>query len=239
MIAQPTSRDDGAKSRDFGLRDVAWDRVELVERPAGMAEAAPRNHRHEGAAGGEHRRQHQADVVADSAGGMLVDDRAGQIGPAPVERFARTRHGAREMHALVDVHAAKENRHGERRDLPVADRARCQAGDELPDLLARQRAAVALGADDLLRQHQQIRFSNICDLSVYFSVLNQRRQPWFPRSAMRATPTYDGSPLVLSRMRRLDEHALGVFVRSRQGDIVGRNGVRHRIRCAAREVSAY
>ena len=186
-----------------------------------MAEAAPRNHRHVGSAGGEHRRQHQADVVADSAGGMLVDDRAGQIGPAPVERFARTRHGAREMHALVDVHAAKENRHGERRDLPVADRARCQAGDELPDLLARQRAAVALGADDLLRQHQQIRFSNICDLSVYFSVLNQRRQPWFPRSAMRVTPTYDGSPLVLSRMRRLDEHALGVFVRSRQGGIGG------------------
>ena len=51
---------------------------------------------------------------------------------------------------------------------------------------------------------------------------------------MRVTPTYDGSPLVLSRMRRLDEHALGVFVRSRQGGIGGRNDVRHRIRYLAR-----
>ena len=184
-----------------------------------MAEAAPRNHRHVGSAGGEHRRQHQADVVADFAGGMLVDDRAGQIGPAPVERFARTRHGAREMHALVDVHAAKENRHGERRDLPVADRARCQAGNELPDLLSRQRAAVALGADDLLRQHQQIRFS-----SAMVS----------PERHEGDADFYDGSPRVLSRMRRLDEHALGVFVRSRQGGIGGRNVVRHRIRYATR-----
>ena len=56
--------------------------------------------------------------------------------------------------ALVDVHAAEEHRHREGRDLALADRCPRQAATKNCDLLGRQRAAVALGADDLLRQHQ-------------------------------------------------------------------------------------
>ena len=71
---------------EVGLRVVAGDRIELVERAAGVAEAAAGDHRHVGAAGREHRREHQRDVVADAAGRVLVEDRAGQVGVAPVER---------------------------------------------------------------------------------------------------------------------------------------------------------
>ena len=44
-----------AEGLGVGLGGVAGDRVELVERAAGVAEAAAGDHRHEGAAGGERR----------------------------------------------------------------------------------------------------------------------------------------------------------------------------------------
>ena len=78
--------DRAPEQREIGLGDIAGDGIELVERAAGMAEAAARDHRHKGAAGGEHGGEHQADIVADAAGRMLVEDRAGQRGAAPVER---------------------------------------------------------------------------------------------------------------------------------------------------------
>ena len=46
---------DAAEGVDVGLRDVAGDGVELVERAAGVAEAAAGDHRHEAAAGGDRR----------------------------------------------------------------------------------------------------------------------------------------------------------------------------------------
>ena len=76
------------EERKVRLRDVAGDRIELVERAAGVAEAAPGDHRHIGAAGGEHRRQHQRHVVADAAGRVLVERRAGQVRLAPIEARA-------------------------------------------------------------------------------------------------------------------------------------------------------
>ena len=134
-----------------GLGGVAGDGVELVERAAGMAEAAAGDHRHVGAAGGERRGEHQADIVADPAGRVLVDHRPRQV---PGEHAAGVAHGAGQRHALVAVHAAEEDRHGEGGDLALGDDAGGQPVDEEADLLGRERAAVAFAGDDLLREHQ-------------------------------------------------------------------------------------
>jgi hypothetical protein len=50
------------------------------------------------------------------------------------------------------VHAAEEHGHGERRGLALGDRAIGDAAHEGRDLVRRERPAVALRADDLLRQ---------------------------------------------------------------------------------------
>ena len=98
-----------AKQRIVGLADIAGDRIHLVERAAGVAEAAARDHRHIGAAGCDDRRQHQRDIVADAAGRMLVGDRTGQI--RPVEHVAGIAHGQRQRDRLVAAHAVEEDRH--------------------------------------------------------------------------------------------------------------------------------
>jgi hypothetical protein len=77
--------DDGAahlahhapKRVEVGLRTVARNGVELVERAARVAEAAPRDHRNEAAASRDRRREREADRVADAAGRMLVEHGAG------------------------------------------------------------------------------------------------------------------------------------------------------------------
>ena len=143
--------DDAAKRLGVRLRRVAGDRVELVERSAGMAEAAPRDHRHIGAAGRERRREHQADVVADAAGRVLVDDRPRQV---PVEDRAAVAHGERQRHPLVDLEPAQEHRHREGPDLALRDRLGGHALDDEAHLLGRQPPAVALPGDHLLGKHQ-------------------------------------------------------------------------------------
>ena len=61
------------------LMDAFWPGplTVIVPRKAGVAQAAARDHRHEAAAGRDHRSQHQRDHVADAAGRMLVDHGAG------------------------------------------------------------------------------------------------------------------------------------------------------------------
>ena len=83
---------------------------------------------------------------------MLVEDGAGQVGRAPVDRLAGERHGAGQRDPLLERHAAEEHRHGEGGGLALGDGAAGQAGDELADLGFAQRPPVALGADDFLRQ---------------------------------------------------------------------------------------
>ncbi len=51
----------------------ARNRLELVQRAAGVPEAAAGRLRHRRAAGGDHGHQRQGDLVADPAGGVLVD----------------------------------------------------------------------------------------------------------------------------------------------------------------------
>ena len=155
MIAQPTSRTTRRNSAMSGCRDVAGDRLELVERAAGVAEAAPGNHRHEGAAGRQHRREHQADIVADAAGRMLVDHGPGRREIAPVE------HDARVHHARASD-ATRSSMSMPRKNTAIAKAAACPsvtAPEVRPAMKASisrgvRLAPVALGADDFLRQHQ-------------------------------------------------------------------------------------
>jgi hypothetical protein len=135
------------KTSEIGGDVVPGDAAQLVERAAGVAEAAARDHRHQTAARGDHRSQDQADLVADAARRVLVED-----GPArvrPVEDRARARHGAGERRALRAGHAAEEDGHREGGDLGVADRAVDDPGDQLRDRLVAEERAVPLLADQL------------------------------------------------------------------------------------------
>ena len=120
-----------------------------------MAEAAPGNHRHEGAAGGEHRREHQADIVADAAGRMLVDDRARQV-QAASSRARRPSASSRASDARARRCPCRERTPPSRRPRPGP---RVTAPEVRPAMKASisspgERAPVALGANDFLRQHQ-------------------------------------------------------------------------------------
>ena len=166
-VKAPVGRRDaiaGADDRDAGLahgaahaigrrpRLVTRNRLELVERAAGVREPAADDHRDASPAGREHRPERERDEVADAAGGMLVEHRAGQRLGAPVEDLAAVAHRQREGRALRGAHAAVIDGHRERADLrvgkaPVADSKRD------PREIARvERPAVALDADRFLRQ---------------------------------------------------------------------------------------
>ena len=110
-----------------------------------MAQAAPRNHRHVGAAGSEQGRQQQADAIADATGGVFVEHRPGQVVPA--QDLAGVAQGQGELAALIDGHAAPGQGHGEGTDLAFAP---VTAGDALgddPQLFRIETLAVALAAD--------------------------------------------------------------------------------------------
>ncbi len=85
------------------LGPPARDRFQLVQGAAGVAESAPGQLRHGGAARGDQRRQRQRDLVADAAGGVLVGRRAGHAGQ--VEPLARGDHRRRPTGQLVGLHA--------------------------------------------------------------------------------------------------------------------------------------
>ena len=154
--------DDGAahlrhhrsQRRQIGLGAVTGDRIELVERPPGMAQAAPGDHRNPGATGRQRRRQQQRDVVADAAGGVLVERRAVQL--RPVEDIAGIAHRLGEKYALFGRHAVEEDGHGESGDLAFGHRAVGQTFDQEGDLVAGEWAAVPLPSDNLLRQHHLV-----------------------------------------------------------------------------------
>ena len=128
-----------------GRRRVAGDRVELVQRPAGVAEAAAADHRHRDAAGGEDRREHQAHLVPHAAGRVLVDHGLVEV---PVQDAAAVAHRRGQREPLLGVEAFEEERHRQRADLRVADsppsvipptrkaissRAECRSVALLPD----------------------------------------------------------------------------------------------------------
>ena len=150
MIAQPAARTAARRRSRSGWVVVTGDAVQLVQRAASMAQSAARDHRHIRAARRHDRRQHQAHLVADAAGRVLVENRTVQI--APGEAGTGSGHGVGERDSLRAAHAVEENGHGERRHLALGDAPAGQPRDELGDLALIERAAVALLTNDFLRQ---------------------------------------------------------------------------------------
>ena len=134
-----------------GELDVeAGDRLELVERPAGVAETPPAHLSHRHAAGGDDRADGDRRLVADAAGRVLVDDLPSER-CAEVERAAAPDHRVGERVRLGGGHALEVDGHAERGQLVVGDLAAGVAEDQLRDLLRRELLAVPLPLDQLGR----------------------------------------------------------------------------------------
>ncbi len=125
----------------------AGDRLELVERAAGVPEPAARQLGHGRATGRDERAQHQRDLVADASRGVLVD--GGPPDARQVEAGARRQHRRGPAGELGGLHAPPHDRHEQGRGLLVGDVADGVGLDEPVDLLVGQPPAVALGADDV------------------------------------------------------------------------------------------
>ena len=100
----------------------AGDGLELVERSAGVTEAAAAHHRDRDAARGDERGEGERDLVADAAGGVLVDLEA--LDAREIEDAAAPEHRVGEGDGLRVVEAAEEDRHEPRGHLVVGEVAR-------------------------------------------------------------------------------------------------------------------
>ena len=110
-----------------GQLDVeAGDRLELVERAAGVAEPAAAHLPERYAAGGDDRADGDRGLVADAAGRVLVDDLAAER-CAEVERLAAADHRVGERVRLGGRQAAEVDGHAERGQLVVGDLARARS----------------------------------------------------------------------------------------------------------------
>src|SRR4029450_12295458 len=98
----------------------AGDRLELVERPTGVAEPAAAHLPERHAAGGDERADDDRSLVAHPSGRVLVDDRASELGPK-VERGAAADEGVSQRERLVGRQALEVDGHAEGRELVVGD----------------------------------------------------------------------------------------------------------------------
>ena len=128
----------------------AGDRLELVERPAGVAEPAAAHLPERHAARGDDRPDRDRRLVPHAAGRVLVDDLAAERG-AEVERLAAPIIASVSAKVSARVRPTEVHRHQERRHLVVGDLAVRVAEHELGQLLGRELAAVALALDQLGR----------------------------------------------------------------------------------------
>ena len=121
----------------------AGDRLELVERAAGVAEPAAAHLPERHAAGGDDRPDGERRLVPHAAGRVLVDDLAAER-RAEVDRLAAADHRVRQRERLLAVQAAEVDRHAERGHLVVGHVAARVREHELRQLvrleLARRRA---------------------------------------------------------------------------------------------------
>ncbi|CAB4966772.1 unannotated protein [freshwater metagenome] len=129
------------------VRPPAADRLELVERAAGMAQAAAAELRHGSAARRDDRHEREGDLVADPAGRVLVDGRT--LKRREVHPLARANHRVGPAHDLCLVHAIEEDRHREGGHLLLGNDASHIGIDHPVDLLGAQRAPITLGPDDV------------------------------------------------------------------------------------------
>ena len=105
------------------------------------------------AAGSDPRPQHQRDQIADAAGGVLVEYRAGKIEIVPAHDLPGIPDRFRQCDGLVPVHAVEIDGHGEGADLRVADTAVGDTPHDQIEHLAIERLTVAFTTNDFLGQH--------------------------------------------------------------------------------------
>src|SRR5689334_5519346 len=114
---------------------VTRNRLELVERAAGVTKTTARDHRHTDTASGDERRDDDRRFVADTAGRMFVGFWFGNVGE--VEDVAGVQHGFGECLLLGIVHAVQVNGHEESADLVVGNAPVANSRDEEVDLFTR------------------------------------------------------------------------------------------------------
>ena len=131
----------------------ARNRLQLVERAAGVAEPAARHLGHGHAAGRGQRRQHNRHLVADAARAVLADLDAGHV--RQVDPLARPHHGVGQPGGLLGRHAPPDDGHQQRRQLIVGDRRVGRPLDERLDRLGGERQALSLAGDHVDKRHRE------------------------------------------------------------------------------------
>src|SRR6202011_3165756 len=135
----------------------AGDGFEVVQGAAGVTERTTADHGHADAGdafrrergearSGEDGGNEERGLVADAAGGVLVDGKG--VEGSGVEGLAGEAHGGGEVGELLRVEAAEEDRHEERCRLSVGDAAVDYSADEVLNLGGGEGEAVTLVADD-------------------------------------------------------------------------------------------
>ncbi len=185
MIAMPTSLHLRDELLDGELDAEARDRLELVERPARVAEAAAAHLPERDAAGRDDRADRERRLVADAAGRVLVDDLAPERA-VQVDRLAAPDHRVRQRERLRRGQAAEADGHQERGHLVVGHLAARVAEDEL----ARARPAASSSPSPLALD--QLGRADHADARA-------RRSACRPGAATRPCRRARGSP---SRRRR-------------------------------------
>jgi hypothetical protein len=84
-----------------------------------VAQSAAADHGDEKSAGSDQRRQHERSLVADAAGGVLVNFFCGK--KTEIENFAGMQHGVRKGGGFLASHAAQHDGHEPRRHLVIGN----------------------------------------------------------------------------------------------------------------------
>ena len=140
LIADGVRVEVGAEPRD-GLQ--------LVDRAAGVTEAAARDLHARQAERGDQGCEHQGHGVAHTAGRMLVDDRAPDV--TELDRASRRDEGTGHRRGLGGIHPLQDARHQERGHRPVRHVPLGIAGDQPLERLRCDRRTGALALDGLPR----------------------------------------------------------------------------------------
>ena len=151
IIAQPSFSICALR---FGEREVGSEpgnRLELVERAAGVAERPTGHHRHGDAERRDERREHERDLVADAAGGVLVDARPRDV--RQIEPIAAQQHRFGERRGFSAIEPAEKARHEQRGHLVVGHMALGVRESERAPLARVDAAAVALSLDQAMCEH--------------------------------------------------------------------------------------
>ncbi len=114
---EPIEVAGGDRGRESG------DALQLVERAPGVSQAPAADHRHHRPAGGHHRCQRDADLVAHPPGGVLVNLGPGHLGE--IEHVSRVQHGLGPRSQLTVVEAVEIHGHQQSGHLVVGDLAPC------------------------------------------------------------------------------------------------------------------